>query len=289
MGRLGPSSNEPGNEERMGSHAQRPSPGPERRDRPSVSIVVPTRNEAPNIEPLLDGLDHAFAGTAFEVVFVDDSDDDTVPRIRHETEARETPVQLIHRGPGARRGGLGTAVVEGFHAAKAPWAIVMDADLQHPPSASRALLRCAQNHSVDVVIGSRFEADGASSGLGSARFVMSRTAHGIAKAMFPVRLGPVSDPLSGLFAVRLDAVDLTDLAPDGFKILMELLLANPTLRIAEVGYGFQQRHAGESKASTGEMVRYLGLLARRRMQPSPPRVVRLPSTGLRAPETIVLS
>ena len=108
-------------------------------------------------------------------------------------------------------------------------------------------------------------------------------------SMFPVRLGPVSDPLSGLFAVRLDAVDLTDLAPDGFKILMELLLANPTLRIAEVGYGFQQRHAGESKASTGEMVRYLGLLARRRMQPSPPRVVRLPSTGLRAPETIVLS
>jgi dolichol-phosphate mannosyltransferase len=236
---------------------------------------VPTRNEAANVVPLLDAIELAFDGIEIEVLFVDDSDDGTVAAIRPEAERRVFPIRAVHREPHARKGGLGTAVVQGFQLARAPWALVMDADLQHPPGAARVLADCAIGHDVDLVIGSRFLRSGRASGLSPARRVMSRGAHLLAKGLFPLRLGAISDPLSGLFALRLAAVDLSSLTPSGFKILIEILLAAPTLRPAEVGYRFERRAEGASKASIDEMVSYLGLLAARRFDPVPPRVVRI--------------
>src|SRR5262245_36380490 len=49
---------------------------------PMVSVVVPTRNEAENVEPLVCALTRALWGIRAEVLFVDDSDDDTGDRIR---------------------------------------------------------------------------------------------------------------------------------------------------------------------------------------------------------------
>ena len=49
---------------------------------PTLSVVIPTKNEAANIEPLVDALMEAVAAFRTEVIFVDDSDDDTSDRIR---------------------------------------------------------------------------------------------------------------------------------------------------------------------------------------------------------------
>jgi glycosyltransferase involved in cell wall biosynthesis len=104
-----------------------------------LSVVVPTRNEAGNIELLLERIQNAFSGASFsgssiEVIFVDDSTDDT-PQVV-ESAARHFPdlhVQLIHREADQRTDGLGGAVVTGLAAALSRYACVMDADLQHPP------------------------------------------------------------------------------------------------------------------------------------------------------------
>src|SRR5689334_7176501 len=84
----------------------------------ALSVLVPTRNEADNVDPLLARLDAALDGLAAEVIFVDDSDDSTPDVVRAASRARSATgtlaVSLLHRPPGARAGGLGGAVVAGL-------------------------------------------------------------------------------------------------------------------------------------------------------------------------------
>lgn len=87
----------------------------------------------------------------------------------------------------------------------------------------------------------------------------------LAKAVFPRRLGQPSDPLSGFFALRLGAVDLDRLDPDGFKILLEILVRNPRLAMAEVPFTMSPRRVGRSKASVREGLRFARLLSRLRL------------------------
>ncbi len=73
--------------------------------------------------------------------------------------------------------------------------------------------------------------------------------------------------------VRVDALNITDLHPNGFKILLEILVRNPKLIKAEVPFSFGERHAGESKASTKEALNYFKLLWTLKF--NPPRYVLL--------------
>jgi dolichol-phosphate mannosyltransferase len=87
----------------------------------------------------------------------------------------------------------------------------------------------------------------------------------LTKAIFPRRLSRLSDPMSGFFAVRLAALDLDRLDPIGFKILLELMIRQPRLRVAEVPFVFGIRVAGESKASVSEGLRFVRHLLRLRL------------------------
>ena len=87
-----------------------------------------------------------------------------------------------------------------------------------------------------------------------------------AKALFPLHLRGVTDPMSGFFLVRPGAIDLDALRPRGFKILLELLVRCPTLRRAEVGFTFAERHAEESKGSLREGLNYLRSLCELRFR-----------------------
>jgi putative flippase GtrA len=141
----------------------------------------------------------------------------------------------------------------------------MDADLQHPPEAAAALARPAGRQDVDVVIGTRYAGAGTSTGLqGAGRTVASSFATRVGKALFPVRLATVSDPMSGLFVVRRSAIDLDRMRPMGFKLLLELLVRHPAARVAEVAYEFAPRVGGRSKASLAEGLTYGRLLLRLR-------------------------
>ena len=95
----------------------------------ALSIVVPTYNEKDNINALFERLDAALDNISYEVVFVDDSSDNT-PDIILELQKEHNNVQLFHR---TEEKGLATAVLKGFSLAKGEYISVMDADLQHPP------------------------------------------------------------------------------------------------------------------------------------------------------------
>ncbi|GAB7044973.1 glycosyltransferase [Catenuloplanes indicus] len=218
---------------------------------PAVSVVVPTRNEAGNVRPLVDRLRAAFGSTPTEIVFVDDSDDDTPAAIAG------TGARLVHRPAGQRAGGLGGAVVAGFRAATAPWVVVMDGDLQHPPETVPDLLAAGEVDNADAVVASRYRGAGSAGGLsGRFRRLVSRATGALAKLVFPLRLRGVTDPMSGFFAVRRDAVPPDALRPDGYKILLEVLVRGRIGRVVEVPYTFRSRLAGESKASLREGLRF---------------------------------
>src|SRR3954453_18878761 len=234
---------------------------------PDLTVIIPTRNERDNIEALLDQLTAALAGMATEIIFVDDSDDETPLEIARVGKELRTPVRLLRRDPDQRSGGLGTAVVCGIRAARAPWAIVMEGDLQHPPEVVPQLFATARHQPVDLVVASRYAGHGASTGLdGSARRGSSRFATRVSKAAFPRRAARVSDPMSGFFAVRVAALNPDRLRPYGYKILLELIVRNPRLRTAEVSFRFAPRYAGESKTSVREVLRFGRHLARIRLQ-----------------------
>ena len=227
---------------------------------PAISVVLPTREEADNVGPLVARLERVLPDLPLEIIFVDDSDDETPDAIRGIESSRA--VYLIHRSPDERRGGLGGAVVAGIGAARAPLVCVMDADLQHPPELLEEMYLEAVETGSDVVVASRFCAGGSKGAFGRIRSALSRVSTRAAVMLFPTRLWHVTDPMSGCFMVRRDALDLSRLRPQGFKILLEILVRTPGLRVSEVPLEFGERHAGHTKASPREAVRYLGLLGR---------------------------
>jgi putative flippase GtrA len=224
--------------------------------------VVPTRNEAGNIAMLVARLAAAMSTGGLEIVFVDDSDDDT-PRVIEEVRDRSNlPIRVIHRVGNQRIGGLGGAVVEGMAAARAPWVCVMDGDLQHPPETLPDLLaRAMAADPVDLVIASRYCEDGDSEAFGPFRSAVSKLSTAAATAVFPRNLRDVTDPMSGFFLVRRSALRLETMRPNGFKVLLETIVRHPDLRVAEVPFRFGVRHSGETKASPLEALRFARQLA----------------------------
>ena len=180
-----------------------------------ISLVIPTRNEAGNIEPLLMRIHQAVKGIATEVVFVDDSTDNTPEVIRKLQEWFPLPIKLIHRPKELRKNGLGGAVVEGFKATQAKWMCVMDADLQHPPEMIPRLYRQAQKSGADIVMGSRLAPGGDASSLGFTRTLISYAFAWTTRLTFPQRLRKVTDPLTGFFMTRRAAVNPEELRPAG--------------------------------------------------------------------------
>jgi dolichol-phosphate mannosyltransferase len=227
-----------------------------------ITVIVPTFNERDNVAELVARTAATLDGRAGEILFVDDSSDDTAAEIERVARDAPLPVRVIHRA--ANTGGLGGAVVVGLHEAAGDVCIVMDGDLQHPPELIQTLLTRFENGGADVVAASRYIGGGDSAGLGTAlRLGVSRASTWLTKAMFPRRLASSTDPMTGFFLVDRTRLDLQGLRPHGFKILLEIL-ARSDVRVAEVPMEFSARHSGTSKASFRQGATFIAHLARLR-------------------------
>ena len=246
----------------------------------ALSVVVPTRNEAGNIAALVARLQAAVTDIPLEIVFVDDSDDNTVAVIEQVSTEATCDITLLHRPPGERSDGLGGAVVAGLRRARAPWVCVMDADLQHPPEMVPQLCARAAETGATLVVASRYNMMGSTGQFGRVRSAISHSFTTAARVMFPNRLRGVSDPMSGFFLVRKANLPIDQLRPRGFKILLEILVRTPNLQLDEVGFAFGERYAGESKASLREGLRYLSHLAQLRFNENTRNLTRFILIGL---------
>ncbi|MGH2405567.1 MAG: glycosyltransferase [bacterium] len=214
---------------------------------PSLSVVIPTRNERANIRPLLAVMQTALAGIDYEIVFVDDSTDGT-EQVLAAVAAANPGVSMVHRPQGRGSRGLASAVVAGFARSRGEVIGVCDADLQHPPGTLAILARRLAETDADIVIASRYLPGGGSPGLAPWRKVVSYLTRLLAWALLRAARRS-SDPLSGLFVVRRPVIEGVTFRPVGFKILLEILVRGRYRRIAEVPYVFDERAAGRTKAT----------------------------------------
>ena len=208
-----------------------------------ISIVVPTYNEKDNICPLLSRIHGALGSIPHEVIFVDDSTDDT-PKIIADIAKDDPTVVLRHRDD---EKGLATAVVLGFKLAKGDYVACMDADLQHPPEVLLDMYAAMRAHA-DMAIPSRFIPGGSDGGLDIYRKIVSGTARYMGKIMLPC-LRHISDPPSGLFMIRRELLKDAVLNPIGWKIMVEVVSQCNVKKILETPYAFHDRESGESKIS----------------------------------------
>lgn len=228
----------------------------------AVTIIVPTFNEQGNVGELVTRVGGVLAGRDAEILFIDDSTDNTTAEIARVAGTAPLPVRVIHRSENF--GGLGGAVALGLAEAAGDICIVMDGDLQHPPELIPRLLTRFEQGDVDIVAASRYVGGGDSRGLGTAvRFGVSRAATWLTKAMFPRRLAHSTDPMTGFFLVDRRSLDVRGLRPQGFKILLEIL-ARSDVRIADVPMEFSERRNGTSKATFRQGATFIAHLTRLR-------------------------
>lgn len=213
------------------------------------TIVIPTYNEGDRIGALLERVFDACGreGLAVEVVVVDDNSADGTGMVADEWASRRR-VRVIHR---AGKLGLGTAVLEGFAIAQTEIVGVMDGDLSHPPELLPRLFKTIGD-GFDLVVASRYVRGGGTSNFPIGRWLLSRAGCWLARPLTPVR-----DAMSGFFLIRRTHLDEFRTSVRGFKIGLELFVRSRPRRLAEVGYVFVGRTAGESKMSVAEGTGFL--------------------------------
>jgi dolichol-phosphate mannosyltransferase len=211
-------------------------------------VVLPTYNEALNLEPLVHAIrEHVPDGS--RILVVDDDSPDGTGRFADALAGEADDIEVLHR---PKKEGLGPAYVAGFRRALAGGArlvVQMDSDFSHDPSDLPRLIRAAE--SADLVIGSRYVNGGAVSGWGPVRRMLSRG--GCAYAEHVLGL-PVSDLTGGFKVARrevLEAVDLDTIKSVGYAFQVEVTFraARAGYRIAEVPIHFMDRRTGNSKMS----------------------------------------
>lgn len=219
---------------------------------PRLSVVVPTLDEAANIDALLGGLADALAGADFEILIVDDgSSDGTAAAAK--AWAERVPVRVLER---RATPDLARSIIEGAQQARGEVVLVMDADGSHPTASVVAVARPVLDGEQDLVIGSRYVRGGSTPGWPWYRRLISRSAAALA---WP--LSDVHDPTAGFFAVRTELLRSLPTEVAGYKILLELLVGHPRVqRVAEVPISFRDRTRGESKLGLRQHGQYLGRL-----------------------------
>ncbi len=209
-----------------------------------LSVIVPTFNERDNVPTLVQRLEGALAGTAWEVILVDDNSPDGTWNVGRDLANRDSRVRCIRR---VGRRGLSGACIEGILASSAPFAAVIDADLQHDETQLPKMLALLRGGEFDLVIGSRYIEGGSADSFDRQRAGASAFATKLARRVLRVA---IADPMSGFFMIRRDRFE--QLAPalstQGFKILLDIVAtAGGGLRIKEIPYRFAARLHGESK------------------------------------------
>jgi dolichol-phosphate mannosyltransferase len=217
--------------------------------------MIPTYNEALNVEPLLREI--LRQGPEIGAVVVDDNSPDGTAAIVERVRKEDPRVHLLLR-PTER--GRGTAGVAGFKYAVAQgvdFIIEMDADFSHHPSYIPYFLEKMVD--CDLLIGSRLVEGGGERGRHFLRKWITR----LANAYIRLILGlPVRDCTSGYRVFRrevLQAMELDRLMAVGPPIVEEVLykVYKRGFRIKEVPYILEERKAGESTFNRRIMVNAL--------------------------------
>ena len=223
----------------------RPIAGPQE-GRPSVSIVVPAKNEARNLPHVLQRLPQEC-----QIILVDgNSKDDTVGV----AQSLRPDITIVHQ----TREGKGNALACGFDAAKGDFIVMIDADGSNDPGEIPRFIAALES-GADFAKGSRFVAGGGSQDITLVRRIGNFWLNKIVNALYGTRY---TDLCYGYNAFRRECLDVMRLPAieakasergamlwgDGFEIetLMTVRIAKAGLKVTEVPSFETARHFGAS-------------------------------------------
>jgi dolichol-phosphate mannosyltransferase len=216
---------------------------------PGAWLILPTYNEAENVEAVVRAALAQLAATGLEhaVLVVDDNSPDGTGEIADRLAAELPPVRVLHR---ESKDGLGRAYLAGFEVALAAGAdliLEMDADFSHDPADLQRLIAAAG--AADLVLGSRYVPGGGVENWGTLRRALSRGGSWYARVVLGV---PVRDLTGGFKCFNrrvLEAIDRTDVRADGYGFQIEVTYRaiEAGFTVAEVPILFRERREGNSK------------------------------------------
>jgi dolichol-phosphate mannosyltransferase len=213
-------------------------------------LVLPTYNEAENVESIVAAARAALPPDA-RILIVDDDSPDGTGAIADRLAAEVAGLEVLHR---ARKEGLGPAYVAGFRhalAAGAGLVLEMDSDFSHDPADLPRLLAAAAR--ADLVIGSRYVPGGGTVGWGLVRRVVSRGGSAYARLVLGL---DVRDLTSGFKCIRrelLEAIDLETIDAKGYAFQVEVTYraVERGFQVVELPIVFRDRVRGKSKMKGG--------------------------------------
>ncbi len=216
----------------------------------SVWIVVPTYDEADNIEALVEAIGKVLPA-AHRILIVDDSSPDGTGEIADRLAAERDDVEVLHR---PSKEGLGPAYLAGFrHALEmgADLVVQMDADFSHDPAYLPRFLDAARK--ADLVLGSRYVTGGGVSEWGPTRRIVSRGGSAYARFVLGIRTRDLTGGFKCWRREALEAIDLDSVTSRGyaFQVEMTYRAIEADLRVVEVPIVFRDRRIGDSKMSRG--------------------------------------
>ncbi|HLW01046.1 MAG TPA: glycosyltransferase [Ktedonobacterales bacterium] len=219
-----------------------------------LSLVVPTHNEAEGVVTLAERVAAALEDIPYELIFADDSDDETPQRVMQLAEA-DARVRLVRRPEGGGRAdGLASAIVAAMRQSSGEYIGVLDADLQHPPELLPKLLVVAKE--ADVVVASRFLPVGdRKDQRGASPTLAAQAGRTLARTLFR-RVRACTDPLSGFFVFRRDVLQRVKLRPKDTHLLLEVLVRGRWSRLAEVPYYATDPQRNPEKAHGNQGMAY---------------------------------
>ncbi len=220
-----------------------------------VLVIVPTYNEAENLEVIADRLHRSVPDA--HLLVVDDNSPDGTGALADGLAAQHPWVRVLHR---SGKQGLGAAYLAGFaYAREHGYAVVveMDADGSHAPEQLPRLLAALET--ADLVLGSRWVSGGEVVNWPRSRELLSRGGNAYTRLALGL---PLRDATGGYRAYRrtaLDAVLETQIASQGYCFQVDLARQfwQRGLRVVEVPITFVERERGESKMSRAIVVEAL--------------------------------
>lgn len=212
-----------------------------------ISIIIPTFNEAQNINLLIPKIDDVLnSHYPHEIIVVDDNSPDGTARVARKLSKKHNVRILLRK----KKRGLSSAVIDGFKIAKGSSLLVMDADLSHPPDVLPDVIDALQY--ADLVVGSRLTKGGGSEEWPFHRKLVSWGAQLLARPLTPIK-----DAMSGFFALKRKVINNINLEAYGYKILLEILVVGNYKNVLEVPFTFLNRTFGKSKISMNVEIEYL--------------------------------
>lgn len=213
-----------------------------------LSVVIPVKDEAPNIEPLLEALRGTLQGLDYELLLVDDGSTDSTPATVREHADGRTRLLVLTRNYGQTM-----AMAAGIDAAVGEYIVTMDGDLQNDPADIPGMIDILDQGEWDVVAGRRM---GRQDGL-LLRKLPSKLANLLIRQLTGVHLADYGCTLKAFRAGVAKDLGLYGELHRFIPVLATLQGA----RIKEVAVRHHPRRAGASKYGLGRALRVLSDLA----------------------------